>query len=98
MTTISDNNGGVNHSAERIEEIRRSIAERKRARHHSHSDGYNKKLAAIILPYMQEDPDKVYPITDLEVCLELAGQKYSGVGPATTYMVRVGLIERIGKA
>jgi hypothetical protein len=86
---------------DRLAEIRARIAAERAARAANrdgkHYDGHNQRVAAVLKAHMEKDPDRAYSYHELEIAAELAGIKYSNVGPATSYMVRAGIVERVGK-
>jgi hypothetical protein len=82
--------------------IRQSILQRekerseKRKRSGKSHDGHNIRVMNALLPLMRRGV--VYSNLELGVELENATDgelKYSSIGPATTYMVREGKIERV---
>jgi hypothetical protein len=79
------------------DQILRRIAEAKKARKRSTvSNGHNIKVLRSVLGRFMRIGG-VYPLTQIELFIEKAGLNYSSAGPATTYGVREGYLERVGK-
>jgi len=45
----------------------------------------------------QMEDGRTYSMEDIEVIIEKAGSKFTFAGPATTYAVREGYLNRVGK-
>jgi hypothetical protein len=89
-------------SATAIEEAKRYIAQEKEAQNARRmngpqSDGHNIRIFAIVSAWMNQNPNKIFKMDELEVAVQLGGHKFSNTGPAMAYAIRAGLVERVGR-
>ena len=86
-----------NFTDEQLVEIRQRIAQKKAARKRNFFDGHNKKIFSFFYPALLKAPKQTLTLEEIEILIEMKGGKYSSAGPATSYGVREGYLERIGR-
>jgi hypothetical protein len=97
MANVPTELGGGKPFSETDDEIRARIRARKKARKQSpKSNSYNRKILRLFLGSMELG--KIYMLEDIEVIIEKTGNSSTGSGPATTYGVRDGYLERVGRS
>lgn len=79
------------------DDIRRLIREKKAVRLRNTSNGHNEKVLRWVLPAFFKSPNRILNLEDIEIAIEKQGGNYSSAGPATTFGVREGYLERLGR-
>jgi hypothetical protein len=74
------------------QKIRAEKANRARSQNYH---GHEKNVLRSIFPYMK--PHQTYTMEDVEVLMVKTGWNFTSAGPVTTFGVRAGLLNRVGK-
>jgi hypothetical protein len=82
-----------------VEEVCQSIRARKdaRSKRPCNRNGHAIKIGKMLLPEMLALPRRDYTNGELEVFVELAGGKYTSIGPTMTILVREGYVTRVSR-